>query len=257
MIIELFGPPGAGKTTLLRGLSRGLIERGINLRTVNGYRLIEHAVGQDDGPEVRHGIGRIVNKIATSGPILLSSLPKDGTAAQLLASIPLKSRTWSWRMKVDIAQLCESWRKAQEAEGYFVFEEGLIQSLCALVLFARDPSVEAIRNALACLPKPDLLVQLDAPQETLRRRLSDRHAGQPKLEVLLFELGVTKGLKQAEISRQVGECLREADWPMIQVNGADPRNYEEVIARILELRGSSPRLNRSNSGLETNRRAPP
>lgn len=243
MIIELFGPPGAGKTTLLRGLTRGLIERGISLKTVNGYRLIEHVSGQEEGPEVRHGIGRIVNKIATSGPILLKTLPKDGTAAKLLASFPLKSRTWSWRMKVDIAQLCQSWREAQESDGYFVFEEGLIQSLCALVLLARDPSHDAIRNALACLPRPDLLVQLDAPQETLRRRLSERHAGQPKLEVLLFELGVTRGLKQADISREVGACLREADWPVMQVNGADPRNFDDVVARILDLRDASLRAN--------------
>jgi GTPase SAR1 family protein len=110
MIIELFGPPGAGKTTLLRGLCRGLAQEGINLKTVNGYRLIEYASAQDDGPETRHGIGRIGRKIATSGPVLLSTLPKDGVAARLLASIPLRSRTWSWRMKVDIALQCESWR---------------------------------------------------------------------------------------------------------------------------------------------------
>lgn len=233
MIIELFGPPGAGKTTLLRGLCRGLAQEGINLKTVNGYRLIEYASAQDDGPETRHGIGRIGRKIATSGPVLLSTLPKDGVAARLLASIPLRSRTWSWRMKVDIALLCESWRKAQESEGYFIFEEGLIQALCALVLLARTPSIDVVRDCLAFLPRPDLLVQLDAPQETLRRRLTDRHAHQPLIEVLLFELGVDRGLKQANISREIGECLRRDGWPLIQVNGADPLNFDKVITRVL------------------------
>jgi hypothetical protein len=211
MIIELFGPPGAGKTTLLRSLCRGMAEHGINVKTVNGYRRIEYWSAQDDGPETRHAFGRIGRKIATSAPVLLSTLPNDGLAARLLASIPLRSRTWSWRMKVDIALLCESWRKAQESDGYFIFEEGI----------------------LAFLPRPDLLVQIDAPQETLRCRLVDRHVRQPLLEVLLFELGVDRGLKQADISREIGECLRQDGWPLLQVNGADPHNFDKVITRVL------------------------
>jgi len=233
MIIELFGPPGAGKTTLLRSLCRGMAEHGINVKTVNGYRRIEYWSAQDDGPETRHAIGRIGRKIATSAPVLLSTLPKDSVAARLLASIPLRSRTWSWRMKVDIALLCEAWRKAQESKDYFIFEEGLIQALCALVLLARTRSIDAVRDCLAFLPRPDLLVQIDAPQETLRRRLMDRHGRQPLLEVLLFELGVHRGLKQADISREIGECLRQDGWPLLQVNGADPHNFGKVITRVM------------------------
>ena len=234
MIIELFGPPGAGKTTLLRGLCQGMAKHGVNVKTVNGYRLIEYGSAQEDGPEVRHGIGRIGKKIATSGPVLLSTLPKDGVAARLLASIPLRSRTWSWRMKVDVALLCESWRQAQQSEGYFIFEEGLIQALCALVVLARTPSIDVVRDCLAFMPRPDLLIQLDAPQETLRRRLMDRHAQQPLLEVLLFELGVDRGLRQADISREIGKCLRQDGWPLIQVNGAEPHDLDKIIARVLE-----------------------
>jgi len=211
-----------------------MAKHGINVKTVNGYRLIEYGSAQEDGPEVRHGIGRIGKKIATSGPVLLSTLPKDGVAARLLASIPLRSRTWSWRMKVDVALLCESWRQAQQSEGYFIFEEGLIQALCALVVLARTPSIEVVRDCLAFLPRPDLLIQLDAPQETLRRRLMDRHAQQPLLEVLLFELGVDKGLRQADISREIGKCLRQDGWPLMQVNGAEPHDLDKVITRVLE-----------------------
>lgn len=232
MIIELFGPPGAGKTTLLRRVCHGMAERGVRVKTVNGYRLIEHASASQDGPETRHGMGRIGRKIATCGPILLSTLPKDSVAARLLSSVPLRSRTWSWRMKVDIALLCESWHRAQESEGCFIFEEGLIQALCAMMVFARSPSIDAISDALAYLPRPDLLVQLDAPQETLRRRLVDRYAHQPFLEVLLFELGVERGLRQADFARQVGECLNRNGWPLIQVNGDDPRNFEKVIVEV-------------------------
>ncbi|PBB22980.1 MULTISPECIES: AAA family ATPase [unclassified Mesorhizobium] len=234
MIIELFGPPGAGKTTLLRGLCQGMAKYDINVKTVNGYRLIEYGSAQEDGPEVRHGIGRIGKKIATSGPVLLSTLPKDGVAARLLASIPLRSRTWSWRMKVDIALLCGSWRQAQQSEGYFIFEEGLIQALCALVVLARNPSIDVVRDCLAFMPRPDLLIQLDAPQETLRRRLMDRHAQQPLLEVLLFELGVDRGLRQADISREIGKCLRQDGWPLIQVNGAEPHDLDKIIRRALK-----------------------
>ncbi|TPM26959.1 sulfate adenylyltransferase [Mesorhizobium sp. B2-3-5] len=234
MIIELFGSPGAGKTTLLRGLCRGMAKHGINVKTVNGYRLIEYGSAQDDGPEVRHAIGRIGRKIATSAPVLLSTLPKDGVASRLLASIPLRNRTWSWRMKVDIALLCETWHKAKESEGYFIFEEGLIQALCALVVLARTPGIDMVRDCLTFLPRPDLLVHIDAPQETLRRRLMDRHARQPFLEVLLFELGVDRGLKQADISREIAKCLRYAGWPLIEVNGADPHNFDEVITRVME-----------------------
>ncbi|TRC71360.1 AAA family ATPase [Mesorhizobium sp. WSM4307] len=234
MIIELFGPPGAGKTTLLRGLCQGMAKYDINVKTVNGYRLIEYGSAQEDGPEVRHGIGRIGKKIATSGPVLLSTLPKDGVAARLLASIPLRSRTWSWRMKVDITLLCESWRQAQQSEGYFIFEEGLIQALCALVVLARNPSIDVVRDCLAFMPRPDLLIQLDAPQETLRRRLMDRHAQQPLLEVLLFELGVDRGLRQADISREIGKCLRQDGWPLIQVNGAEPHDLDKIIRRALK-----------------------
>ncbi|RWD67625.1 AAA family ATPase [Mesorhizobium sp.] len=232
MIIELFGPPGAGKTTLLRRVCHGMAERGVSVKTVNGYRLIEQASASQDVPETRHGIGRIGRKIATCGPILLATLPNNSVAARLLASLPLRSRTWSWRMKVDIALLWESWHIAQESEGCFIFEEGLIQALCAMLVFARNPSVDAIRDTLAFLPRPDILVQLDAPQETLRRRLVDRYAQQPFLEVLLFELGVERGLRQADLARQVGECLNREGWPLIQVNGDDPHNFEKVIAKV-------------------------
>lgn len=232
MIIELFGPPGAGKTTLLRHLCRGMAERDVCVKTVNGYRLIEYASSLQDVPETRHGIGRIGRKIATCGPILMSTLPKDCVAARLLETIPLKSRTWSWRMKIDIVLLCQSWQRAQESEGCFVFEEGLIQALSAMMVFARTPSIEAIRESLSFLPKPDLLVQLDAPQETLRRRLEDRYAQQPMLEVLLFELGVERGLRQADIARNIGECLRRGGWPLLQINGDDPHNFEKVIKRV-------------------------
>ncbi|WP_411970617.1 hypothetical protein [Mesorhizobium sp. CA14] len=135
-------------------------------------------------------------------------------------------------MKVDIAQLCESWHKAQESEGYFVFEEGLIQAVCAMIVFARNPNIDAIRDSLTFLPRPDLLVQLDAPPETVRRRLVDRYARQPLIEVLLFELGVERALKQADISRKIGDCLYQDGWPLIKVNGGDPHNFENVIARV-------------------------
>ncbi|TRC78492.1 sulfate adenylyltransferase [Mesorhizobium sp. WSM4310] len=233
MIIELFGPPGVGKTTLRPRLCRAMAKRGINVKTVNGYRQIESGASKDDGPEVRHGIGRIGKKLAASGHILLSNLPKDSLAAQLLAAFPVRSLSWSWRMKVDIALLCESWRQAAESDGHFIFEEGLIQALCALAVLARGRSTDVVRGCLSFLPRPDLLIQLDAPQETLRRRLTDRHARQPLLEVLL-ELGVDKGLRQASISREIGRCLRQAGWPLIKINGAEPQDFDEIIRRVLE-----------------------
>jgi hypothetical protein len=233
MIIELFGPPGVGKTTLRPRLCQAMARRGINVKTVNGYRQIEYGSAKDDCPEVRHGIGRIGKKLAASAPVLLSTLPKESLAAQLLAAFPVRSLSWSWRMKVDIALVCESWRQAEESDGHFIFEEGLIQAVCALAVLARRRSVDVVRDCLSFLPRPDLLIQIDAPQETLRRRLLDRHARQPMLEVLL-ELGVDEGLRQATISREIGTCLRQAGWPLIQVNGAQPHDFEKIITPVLD-----------------------
>jgi len=106
-------------------------------------------------------------------------------------------------------------------------------STCALAVLARRRSVDVVRDCLSFLPRPDLLIQIDAPQETLRRRLLDRHARQPMLEVLL-ELGVDEGLRQATISREIGTCLRQAGWPLIQVNGAQPHDFEKIITRVLD-----------------------
>ncbi|MCP9233295.1 AAA family ATPase [Mesorhizobium sp. LMG 17147] len=238
MIIELFGPPGAGKTTLLRALCRELAKRDIRVKTVNGYRRIDLvSVGsevdsvEDEGPETRHGIQRLVHKLATASPVLFSTPPSEGAAARLLASIPPKSRIWALRLKIDVVLLFEAWNTAQASEGYFIFEEGIVQALCALVLLARNPSIDMVRNCLTFLPQPDLLIQVDAPGETLRHRLIERYARQPYLERLL-EVGVVRGLKQADIAREIGQCLQDK-WPLMRVDGLDPRNFEQVVARIV------------------------
>ena len=234
MIIELFGPPGAGKTTFTRALCQELAERGITAKTVNGYRLIEYGEIIDEDLAGRHSIRRIFRKIATSGPILLTPLPRDSVEAQLLAKVPPRSRTWLWRMKVDIALLFEAWREAQRSQGCFIFEEGRLQSLSALLLLARTPDMDAVRDCLAILPRPDMLVQLDAPPEALHQRLVNRHARQSFLEVLLFEMNVDRSLKQADLSREIGECARQADWPLVRVNSADPKDVRNAIFGICE-----------------------
>ncbi|MER9682611.1 AAA family ATPase [Mesorhizobium sp. M0184] len=238
MIIELFGPPGAGKTTLLRALCRELAKRDIRVKTVNGYRRIDFvSFGsevdsvEDEGPETRHGIQRLVHKLATASPVLFSTPPSEGAAARLLASIPPKSRIWALRLKIDVVLLFEAWNTAQASEGYFIFEEGIVQALCALVLLARNPSIDMVRDCMTFLPRPDLLIQVDAPGETLRHRLIERYARQPYLERLL-EVGVVRGLKQADIAREIGQCLQDK-WPLMRVDGLDPRNFEQVVARIV------------------------
>jgi thymidylate kinase len=234
MIIELFGPPGSGKTTLLRALCLELTAGNIPLKTVNGYRRIDSvSFGSDvdSSPEVRHGIDRLVRKLAATSPILLSQLPREGVAARLLATIPPKSRMWALRQKIDLALLCQAWSTARTSNGIYIFEEGFVQSLCALVLLGRNPGTGRIRDCLTFLPRPDLLIYVDAPDDVLRQRLVGRHARQT-LSSRLLEIGLERDLEQAHVARKVCDCLRQARWPMMPGDGVDRQSVDAICSHI-------------------------
>jgi hypothetical protein len=87
-------------------------------------------------------------------------------------------------------------------------------------------------RALALIPRPDLLIRLDAPRETLEARLRARLGRQGRLE-RLFEFNLQTSLQQIETTNDVTHMLHEQGGRMMHVDSLDRRLLENAVDRIV------------------------
>jgi thymidylate kinase len=238
MIVELFGPPAAGKTTLAHALASSLERNGCNVELIVSSRPAERRPTKVESTRAlfrcRAALAAPLSraaKLVSALPILLG-VQNDDITAKLMALLPPRTLLWSVRYRRYLSLLSNSWNLASTSDRIVVFDQGFVTALCSLVLLARSADRKIIGRGLELIPRPNLLVRLDAPSETLEARLRERLDRQGAVE-RLFEFDLRTNLEQIETTREVAHMLQEQGLRMMHVSCLDRRLLEEAVDQIV------------------------
>jgi thymidylate kinase len=238
MIIELFGPPGVGKTTFAQALSARLSGRGLTVEVTMSSRPLENpSVHRCRKPQASPHSTVVVQRLAkplidllATGSYGFTNTQEVSQAIKLVKLIPAKNIFWTIRLFRYLLQLSRSWRHASLSNHIVLFDQAFVQAVCSLALLARVSDDKSIALALDSVPKPDLLIRLDAPQQIIESRLRDRHRLQSRFE-RLFELDIRTSLKSIQIIDQLNDLLRERNRPVTRLDCVDQPSLCEAVER--------------------------
>lgn len=230
MILEVFGPSGAGKTTLTSDLMPVLRGRGYPVVLQIGER--------------RHPVRRAALKLACG--LHSKWVGQNPLTTEIFKLLPPKNDLWATRLNWHFELLIKVWNEALSSnETISVFDQGMVQFICSLIMFSGIKDHERIARALDFIPKPNLLIRLHAPKDLLESRLRERqrHLG---IVQKLLEVDLQTSLDQIEQVNLVGELLGSYGVPTMLIESSDTnarRAALETIAKdtIESMQNSCPR----------------
>jgi thymidylate kinase len=238
MIVELFGPPAAGKTTLARALAAALGKNGCNVELIVSSRPAERDPIQVESTRAlarcRAALAAPLSraaKLVSAVPIFLGA-QNDDITANLMDLLPPRTLLWSVRYRRYLSLLSSSWKLASTSDRIVIFDQGFLTALCSLVLLAGSADRRVIGRALELIPRPNLLIHLDAPRETLKARIRERLRRQGAVE-RLFEFDLQTNLEQIETTNEVAQMLQEQGFRMMHVSCLDRGLLEEAVDRVV------------------------
>lgn len=239
MIIELFGPPAAGKTTFAHALAAALEKNGFDAQLMASLRPAEHDSIQVESTRALSWCRTALiaplsraAKLASAAPVILAGERSDELTANLIDLMPPHTLLWAVRYRRFLSLLSRSWKMASTSDRIVIFDQGFMNALCSMALLARSVDRSTMVRALALIPRPDLLIRLDAPRETLEARLRARLGRQGRLE-RLFEFNLQTNLQQIETTNDVAHMLHEQGGRMMRVDSLDRRLLENAVDRIV------------------------
>ena len=240
MIIELFGPPAAGKTTLAHALATALERNGFDVQLIVSLRPAERDLIQVESTRAlswcRTALAAPLSraaKLVSATPVLLAGARSDELTASLMDLMPPRTLLWAVRYRRFLSLLSRSWKMASTSDRIVIFDQGFLTALCSMALLARSVDRSVMMCALALIPRPNLLIRLDAPRETLEARLRARLGRQGALE-RLFEFDLQTNLQQIETTNDVAHMLHEQGGRMMHVSCLDRRLLQNAIDRIVQ-----------------------
>jgi hypothetical protein len=237
MIIEMVGAPGAGKTTLLAGIEGGCRAVGLTPVTVSAAarpfaartifgRLVRLTVPARLERQALWGVFRI----ETGWHTLRAMIDRPALTRHVLrsqrrrpAAADARGRRvvyWYLRTMGSRRFLLARARKGE----VIVFDEGFVHRAVQLhSSVVESPTPEQIASYVAALPRPDLVVHVDASPDVCERRVQDRgvwarldHRSPAEIRRFVQHAHETVALVRGELDRR--------GWAVIAVDNdaADP-----------------------------------
>jgi thymidylate kinase len=106
--------------------------------------------------------------------------------------------------------------------------------VCSLALFCGAADEPLIAHALDLVPKPDMLIQLEAPANILTNRLCNRQRLQSLFERML-EIDPKTTIEANQIFDQLRDLFRKRGQAVISVSSSDPHSLAQAANRIAEI----------------------
>ncbi len=238
MIVEIFGPPAAGKTTLAHALATALEKNGCDVQLIASSRPAERRPIRAESTRALSRCSALLAAPLIRGAKVVSALPillrtrSDELTASLMDLLPPRTLLWSVRYRRYLSLLSSSWKTASTSDRIVIFDQGFLTALCSLVPLARSADRRVIVRGLELIPRPNLLIRLDAPRETLEARLRARLGRQGAFE-RLFEFDLQTSLRQIETTSEVAHLLQEQGGRMIHVSWLNRRLLKDAVDRIV------------------------
>ena len=160
--------------------------------------------------------------------------PAPGSPSALLALLPSADPLWSLRLRQYLIRLHRSWALAAADGGITLFDQAFVQAVGSLALLARDPRPCRVAEALKSVPRPGLLIRVEASRDVLEARLVRRFARQGYFERLL-ELDLATNLRAVSVIAALDEPLQRCGRPVMSVSSDSRETLEDGVERVARL----------------------
>jgi thymidylate kinase len=240
MIIEFFGPPAVGKSTLSNALASQLRAQGRQVLLCTSARPSEinstgnaYSTHRKTIISVHSAPLQRAAKLAGVLQSLFAARSQNSVGTNLLKILPPQNRLSRLRLHRYLYALNQSFDEGRAHHGITIFDQGYLTALSSVAVSTQIVNSQSLARAFALLPRPDLVICLDAPDYVLQSRVALRHARQTAIE-RLFEQDTGKTRKQVEMVRIVAAMLKPHNWPAVFFNSTDDNIVGTIIEKIAQ-----------------------
>jgi ubiquinone/menaquinone biosynthesis C-methylase UbiE len=144
--------------------------------------------------------------------------------------LPPRGFLWSLRLRGYISYLCGMTNG--ECADITLLDQGFVQLICSLVLLSGIVDRRRILEALASVPKPDLVIRVDTPLELVEARLLERRQRLGPIQRRL-ELNLKTSFEQVKIVEMLSEMLASQGQRSMKIGCFDERSLTAATEKVL------------------------